>query len=233
VNDEAWLQFNMIQTSHGARDGKTYETVRRDYERLPIRPTMEGEYCYEDHTVNWKAELGRFDDYDNRKGAYWSLFAGGHGFTYGCVDIFPFFEVGLEPDYYSKFGPHLYWKEALLLPGAEQMKHVRALMESRSFFSRIPDQTLIAGDPLEGSDHIQATRDAGGAYAMIYSAAGKAFTLNTGALKGAEAMAWWFDPRTGAFHELGRIFLQGNREFTPPTSGYGQDWVLVVDALEV
>ena len=37
------------------------------------------------------ADSFRFDDYDVRKGSYWSIFAGGHGFSYGCNEIFGFY----------------------------------------------------------------------------------------------------------------------------------------------
>jgi len=40
-------------------------------------------------------------------------------------------------------GPIMPWTEAILEPGAEQMRHARRLMESRPFFTRVPDDAVI------------------------------------------------------------------------------------------
>ena len=60
---------------------------------------------------------------------------------------------------------YYYWYEAMNLPGGADMKHVKDLMLSRPFVSRIPDQTLAVATYEEG-DHIQATR--GDGYAFVY-----------------------------------------------------------------
>ncbi|MBM3862089.1 MAG: hypothetical protein FJ395_20890, partial [Verrucomicrobia bacterium] len=41
--------------------------------------------------------------------------------------------------------------------------------------------------------------------------------------------ASWFDPRTGKTTVIGEFAIAGEREFTPPTSGENNDWVLVLD----
>jgi hypothetical protein len=123
-------------------------------------------------------------------------------------------------------GPHLPWYDALDLPGAGQLKYLRALIESRPMLDRVPDQTLIT-DALGTSDHIQATR--GHDYAFVYSAQGKKFTFNMGKLSGGEFIAHWFNPKNGETKGAGKFPKKVKQEFTPPTSGYGQDWVLIVD----
>jgi hypothetical protein len=40
---------------------------------------------------------------------------------------------------------------------------------------------------------------------------------------------FWFDPRTGKSTSAGQITREGKREFTPPSSGIGNDWILVLD----
>jgi hypothetical protein len=62
------------------------------------------------------------------------------------------------------------------LPGANQMKWIRRLMESHPpLTERIPDQSLILENNLTLSERIQATR--GKDYLFVYSAAGKPFTV--------------------------------------------------------
>jgi hypothetical protein len=122
------------------------------------------------------------------------------------------------------------WQEAIRLPGANQMRHARALIESRPFLTRIPDQSLIAGDALADADHIQATRDAAGSCGFIYSASGKPFMVNLSKLSGNKLRASWFDPRTGGTTLDGEFRnTRTARAFTPPGSGPGSDWVLLLD----
>jgi hypothetical protein len=106
------------------------------------------------------------------------------------------------------------------------MRYVRALVESRPYLSRVPDQSLVAGT-LEGSDHIVATR--GDGYAWIYSPQGRKFTVNLEKISGARVKAWWFNPRTGAVSDAGEFDNKGTREFTCPAEGFGSDWVLGLD----
>ena len=107
------------------------------------------------------------------------------------------------------------------------MRHLRALMESRPFLSRIPDQGLLVGDPGRGDEHLQATRGEG--YAFIYTPRGRPFTVKLGPIAAQRVKAWWFDPRTGAAQDGGEFAAGGQHEFVPPARGPDRDWVLVLD----
>jgi hypothetical protein len=226
-SNESWLDFDMLQSGHG-RDSAAWNMVTTDYLKGPVMPVIEGEANYEDIPVgafsgNLNGPL--LDAYDVRKKAYWETFAGAAGTAYGANEVFQFWNPGLSPD----LNAHIPWKQALNLPGATQVKYLRALMESRSYFSRIPDQSVVVSSTNGGTDHIQATRDAGGAYAMVYSASGLGFTVNMAKITGTAVNAAWYDPRTGKVIPIGRFANTGTRTFTPPSRGYGQDWVLTLD----
>jgi hypothetical protein len=167
----------------------------------------------------------KFDAYDVRKKAYWSVFAGAAGTAYGDNEVFQFYEGGG-----GIMAASMPWKQAVYAPGAGQMQFLRKLMESRPYQSRIPDQSMIASGNFSGTNHIQATRDAAGSYALIYSAGGKSFAVNTAQLVGPRITASWYDPRTGKLTNAGMYANGGTRTFTPPSSGYGNDWVLLLDA---
>jgi hypothetical protein len=221
--EDSWLDFNMIQSGHGAYDIPNYKMITSDYNRVPVKPTMDGENRYEDHAVDHHPERGWFNEYDIRQGAYWGLFAGGHGYTYGNRGVWQMYEPGRDPF----FPLRLYWYDAMDAPGAWQMKHVRDLMLSRPVFSRVPDQSIVQ-DALSGADHIQATR--GDGYAFIYAATGKAFTVNLGKITGNSVVAWWFDPRNGTAARIDEFPNTGTKRFDPPGDpGRGNDWVLVLD----
>jgi hypothetical protein len=107
------------------------------------------------------------------------------------------------------------------------MQHLRRLMESRPFLSRIPDDNLILS-PQTPPTHITATRDSEGSYAMIYMPnASQTVTISTDLLTGEQLKAWWFDPRTGQAKEIETFPREASRSFTSPSEE--PDWVLVID----
>jgi hypothetical protein len=226
-HDDDWLDFNMLQSGHDYnRDN--YDRIAADYARVPAKPCLDGEPSYEDHPAAFKLENGYLSADDVRKFAYWALFAGAHGHTYGCHDIWQFLDLARHPP--ITFA-HTDWREAIDLPGAGQMQYARALIESRPFLTRIPDQALLASDAGSGADRIQATRDQNGSYAFVYSATGQPFSVNLDRLSGETLRASWYDPRTGVATSAGECARAGIRTFTPPSSGPGNDWVLVLDDL--
>ena len=91
VHNEPWLDFNMLQSGHYYLDLPNYDMIRRDYIMFPVKPTIDGEPRYENHPVMgnyWPTDhAGWFDHYDVRKAAYWALFSGAFGHTYGCHDV--------------------------------------------------------------------------------------------------------------------------------------------------
>ncbi len=218
VGDREWLDFNMIQSSHGL-DIANYKWIKADYDLKPIKPVLDGEPRYEDHPINFKSENGYYDDYDIRQAAYWAVFAGGFGHTYGHHSIW---SMNKEPnDYYI-----MTWQEAVDKPGGKQMQYLKELIESRPFFSRVPAQELIAKQ-YPGNNHLQAT--AGEDYAFIYSPTGLPLKVNLGMISGKKIKAYWYDPRTGKVDFIEENINNGTREFLPPSSGRNNDWVLVLD----
>lgn len=219
---DEWLDFNMFQTGH-CRENNVWDRIQHVYNLKPVKPVLDGEPLYEDHPVCFNAkDLGTSSAYDVRKLAWLDVFAGAFGHTYGCHDIWQMYAPHRQP----VNGPHYPWYVALDLPGAGQLKYLRQLIEARPVFERVPDQSLIT-DALNANDRIQATR--GKDYAFVYSTQGKKFTLNATNISGRELVAHWYNPRNGEVKEAGKFSKKTKLDFTPPTSGYGQDWVLIVD----
>lgn len=115
------------------------------------------------------------------------------------------------------------------------MQHGRALIESRPFLTRVPDDSIIVTDrvptsvPGAGRYHFAATRDTDGTFAMVYAPIGRGFTVRMDVIKGAKVQAWWFNPRDGKATAIGFLDNKGERAFTPPDKGEMIDWVLVLD----
>src|SRR6185312_12707323 len=146
--------------------------------------------------AKWSRESSDwFDAYEVRKRAYWSVFAGAHGHAYGCHPVWQWWDPTRERVNHVRTP----WREALLLPGAKQMRHLRTLIESRPFFNRIPDQSLIASPVGIRGSHQRATRANDGSYAFIYTPDGQPFDVSLVKLSGAAVAVRWFNPRNGKF----------------------------------
>lgn len=231
-HDDAWLDFNMRQNGHVAEFTERYSQTRVDYDRTPTKPVLDGEPIYEDHPVSFDAKkLGHSMASDVRRPLYWNLFSGAFGHTYGHHSVWQMWSPGKAPIN----NPLMPWSEAIDQPGAAQMQHGRALIESRPFLTRIPDDSIIVTDrvptsvPGAGRYHFSATRDMDGTYAMVYAPVGRKFSVNLGTITGARVDAWWFNPRDGKARLIGGYENKGVREFTPPDYGEAMDWVLVLD----
>ena len=221
-HNEAWLGFNMFQNGH-CRDNNVYDKIQLAYNLKQKKPVIDGESLYEDHPVCFNVkDLGTSSAYDVRKYAYLDVFAGAFGNTYGCHDIWQFYSKKYE----AVNGPHIFWQEAMNLPGANQMQYVRRLIESHPMLERVPDQSLIIENNYVPSERIQATR--GSDYAFIYTSEGKSFTVILSKIKGNILQAHWYNPRDGKTTNAVNI-SKGTKKFIPPSSGYGQDWVLILD----
>lgn len=225
-HNEPWLDFNMQQTGHGpAERVQSWVRIKADYDRVPVKPVMDGEPLYEDHPIGFRLarEYGYSFDAHVRQRAYWAVFSGGFGHTYGNHSVWQMAMPGKRPIN----GPLFHWHQALHRPGAAQMQYLRNLMESRPFLSRVPDLTLIA-ENWEGAEYVVATRGEG--YAFYYSPQGRPIVANLGKISGERLRAWWYNPRTGEAELIGTFDNRGRREFAPPLlGGLGADLVLVLD----
>ncbi len=231
-HDEEWLDFNMRQNGHAPEFTGRYDQTRVDYDRTPPKPVLDGEPLYEDHPVSFDAKkLGHSIAADVRRPLYWDLFSGAFGHTYGHHSVWQFWTPERQP----VNNPLMPWFDAIDQPGAAQMQHARALLESRPFLTRIPaDDVIVSGRvptsvPGAGRYRFVATRDTEGTYAMVYAPIGRSFSVRMSVIAGSTVRAWWFNPRDGSATSIGTFPDIGEREFTPPDTGEMLDWVLVLD----
>ena len=234
----SWLDFNMFQSGHRRYDQDDTELaygednwryVQADYRLTPIRPTLDGEPSYE-HIPQGLHDTTQplWNDADVRRYAYWSVFAGSCGFTYGHREVFQFFNPGLDMPAYGATIP---WKQALDAPGAGQLIHLKNLMSSIPLFDLVPDQTLVASGQGEKYDYIAACR--GDDFAYLYNYTGRTVDIAMGKIGGLEVNAYWYDPRMGEYLEIGSFDNEGIQTFDPPGAREeGNDWVLVLISMQ-
>ncbi|MDZ7402320.1 MAG: glycoside hydrolase family 140 protein [candidate division KSB1 bacterium] len=226
-----WIDMHTWGSYHEQRDNeRAYFEAYHDWNLPNPKPTLNSEPAYELLPINyhWEdAALGYFDDFDVRQIAYWSVFSGTCGHTYGCHPVWQMYkkEHPIPP---LTNTVHKQWFEALDEPGAFQMGYLKKLMLSRPFFSRIPNQQVIVENPYDPIGYLTAC--SGDGYLMVYIPTGKAVRIYTGLLKANRIKIWWFNPRTGQAHLEGEKENQAKMEFDPPGETMrGNDWVLVID----
>jgi hypothetical protein len=220
--DEPWMMTSMIQSGHGLlppNDLGDPWGITNTYNTCP-KPVLDGEPRYETIYVGLGSGPDRIQPHDSRNAAYWSLFAGSFGHTYGHNDIW---QVGGN----AWGGTGDFWG-SLDAEGAHDMYHVRCLMLSRPFLVRVPDQSVITSAVATDLSHQVATRASDGGYAFVYLAKGGNVTVDMSKISGP-VKAWWYDPRNGSTQVIGEYPNSGTREFSAPSSGSGNDWVLVLD----
>ncbi|XQQ07863.1 MAG: glycoside hydrolase family 140 protein [Leptolyngbya sp. IPPAS B-1204] len=228
-HQDDWLAFNMFQSGHSEADTPNYEMTEANYGLQPVKPTLDGEPCYEDHPIGWNPDNGWFDQFDVRRAAYWSMLAGACGHTYGNHNIWQMWQPGRGPISAARTP----WQEALNHPGATQMGYLRRLFESRPYTELVPDQSLIAGEPGEGGEMIRAAIARDSSFAFLYTPMGKPIQVDLTKLKGDSVNASWYDPRQGIATSIDTFRVDepsaSSTTFAPTTNGRGQDWVLVLD----
>ena len=218
-----WMDFHCFQSGHrkyGQRMGNkdypipdnteedNWQYVDSTWAQKPIKPVIDDEPIYENITIGLHdKEAGTWKAADVRRYAYWSVFAGSCGHTYGHTAIMQFYRPGLPPAYYCTEA----WYDALNDPGFNQMKYLKRLMLSLPYLERIPDQSVIMDNGTR-YDRLIATR--GKDYMLVYDYTMRDITLDLTKITGKKKRIYWMNAATGEMTDLG-IVKDGIHTFRP------------------
>ena len=208
----SWIDFHTFQSGHrrygqrmGNKDYPIPDNTEEDnwmyvdstWAYKPLKPVLDDEPIYEGipqglHDANeplWQAcEVRRY--------AYWSVFAGSCGHTYGHNAIMQFYREGYPPAYHNTKE----WTKALQDPGFNQMKHLKRLMLSLPYFERVPDQSIVIDNGTQ-YDRLATTR--GLDYLLVYNYTSRTMKIDLRKISGAKKNVWWMDASTGRLTYLG------------------------------
>lgn len=212
--DERWLDLSMVYSYFRGFDKAwkkeqpdIYEVSHAEFAKIPVRPFFLGESTYEGEHGEWGSAL------QARKQAYWCVLGGGFGHAYG------------SPNWNMPAN----WREVLELPGANSLRHLRALMESLPWWRLVPDlQNTVAVDGrgrFGSNDYAVTALADNGAFALSYLPSKRALTIDLTKLSGGRVAASWFNPRTGETSRIAEFTEKKVQTFEPPADG---DWVLVL-----
>ena len=227
-----WIDFHMLQSGH-RRDSRPYEMVAEDYARRPVKPVLNGEPGYEGIPDTLSSTGAKLDDEDVRRFAYWSVFSGAFGHTYGANEVWMMWSPALEPLTPKVKPPFLgarrTWRDAVATyPGAQQMRHLRALFDRADRIARVPAQHLLDEPSAGGLHHVAAIAGEDRSWAYVYiPAAAPAPRIRISGLRASRLSARWYNPRTG--NEMESLTIEDRvsplRAVPPDT----QDWVLQLE----
>ena len=229
---DQWIDMHTWGSYHEKHDNeRAYYMPYCDWILPNPKPTLNSEPAYELSAVNydWKnAASGYFDDFDVRQVAYWSVFSGTCGHTYGCDSVWQMYKK-------ENSNPQLtnlvqkQWFEELDEKGAFQMVYLKNLILSRDPLSRIPNNGLLAENPHDPTGRLVAC--SGNGYALVYIPTGKKIYIDLAKFPPKSVKPSWFNPRNGEitpmppFENTGKV-----REFDPPgEEKRANDYVLILD----
>lgn len=229
-----WLDFHMYQSGHrayGQRMGnKEYSIpdnteedcwmyVDSTWTNKPIKPVVDGEPSYEDIPIGLHFPDGpRWKAKDVRRYAYWDVFAGAFGHTYGHNAIMQMHTPGHAVAYASTSKD---WWEAQKDSGYVEMQYLKTLMLALPFVERVPDQSVIYKENGTKYNRLIATR--GNDYLLIYNHTSRAMDIDLAKCSGKIKNVWWMDVTNGNLTYMGE-YKTGKTHLAAPTS---EDFVII------
>lgn len=228
--NEKWIDFHSVQSGHKnySQDSTGYgedswRYIREKYEKNNLKPILDIEPVYEEIPKGLKDTIcGRWSSDDIRRSAYWSVFAGGCGITYGHNSVMQFYSIG---DRDANYFPTKEWEMALEAEGAKQMQYLKLLLEDRMENRR--DLTSWVKNQGTRYDYIIGT--GGEKFALFYTTKGNKIIIDKSRLEHRSYKTFWFNPRNGMRTEAKAIEDPKGWLFSPQgISKLGNDWVLEI-----
>jgi hypothetical protein len=232
VENDSLLDFNMLQTGHGGFDSvpDTLKFVTGEYSRAPKMPVVIGEVSYEGILHGTQAEIQRL--------TFWSaVLSGAGGFTYGANGIW---QVNQNDKPYGP-SPHgaswgdTPWEEAYKLPGSYHLSLAKKFLQKFPWPEMQPHPEWT--DPI-GSDKNPSAPFAAGIpekFRIIYfynpSIPWASNMKVLGIEKSITYNAYFWDPRTGKEHQIGKVTPDNSGSWEIPMQPVMSDWVLVMEKI--
>lgn len=246
--NETWLDFHMFQSGHrrydqaclGVWDDNALkepfygeDNWRYVQDALNIeekKPVLDGEPSYEGIPKGLhNPRNGYWNAAEVRRYAYWSVFAGAAGHTYGNNAIMQFFD---EKSTNSSYGVREYWKEALHHEGAGQMHFLKELMLGVEFTKGRPmDEVLLYG---QRERHYRVATFGGEDYLFCYTYSGEEFEVDLTKFMHKPIEVKWFNPQNGVYSYIDTLQDVDKFHAYPPKKDTGvNDWVLVIKTVTI
>ncbi len=151
---EPWLDILGYQSGHGGNEAAWRWLVdgppARRWAEVPRQAVINLEPCYEYHNRmaaqrgDASAPGGRFSPEDVRRALYWSLLVSPTaGVTYGGHGVWGWDDGSGPPVAHERTGVPLPWREALTMPGAQEVRHLVDAFGAVPWWTLRPDPSLL------------------------------------------------------------------------------------------
>lgn len=227
--EDEWYDFNLIQVSHVLAFKKFVEALPlSDFSAQPHKPTIMAESWYEHHPNRLLEDGVWIGAQDVRFAAYVSLLQGCVGQTYGAHGLWSFFD-GADVGWGEDERPGFWWDE-LNLPGSQQTRHLRTLMDEVRWWALEPHPEWVSTPAAMSAYCAGVHRQT----YLIYVAGGRGPVLVfISDAEGEPYRGRWFDPRSGAWSKAeGAYSTYGSGWIWWTETPDEQDWVLLLERLD-
>lgn len=225
--DEKWLDVIGYQSGHGDDDKTlrwmTEGPLTTDWTRLPHRPFINLEPPYENHVAYQSKKP--ISPETVRRAIYWTLLdAPTAGVTYGGHGVWGWDDGKSAPADHPGTGTPMPWKKALLMPGAEQMKHLADFFNSIDWWRLRPTPVFVVGQPGKdnASHYVAAARTDQKDLMLVYIPEERTVEIKLDALPPSPNITW-INPRTGEKSPAVAVVTANTCQFPTPAEG---DWIL-------
>lgn len=225
--DEKWVGIIGYQSGHGDSDDSLAWLIRgplvQDWNKSPSHPLINLEPPYEGHLAYESKKPFTADLV--RRTLYWSLLNGPTaGVSYGAHGVWGWDDGTKPPTDHPTTGTPLPWKQALLLPGGEQMQHLVKFFTSIEFNQLRPLPEAVVNNPGLQSPrkYVAAARSEKKDLTLVYVPEERTIEILLSSLPPSPEVKW-FNPRTGETSAAVAVITDTTAQF--PTPGEG-DWVL-------
>jgi len=232
TTNPATLDFHMLQPGHlppAPRLG--VESLAIGRERFPGKIIVNGEPPYEGHAGTNLADVQRY--------SFWSsILSGARGYTYGAAGVFQANDrqhpTGNRPD--GGAFDAVFWDEAMMFPGAEQVAAGHRLLQSLNYHRFQPHPEWAQAELRWGADAYPIpfrTYAAGipGECRLIYLPI-RWYHWDGPLIRHLESgiryRAAYIEPNNMKRHELGEISGDSEGNWRAPTLPHMYDWLLLL-----
>jgi hypothetical protein len=222
-HDDAWLDFDMIQIYD--QPERTNEFITYGYEMSPIKPVINAEPSY----YGYGSETER----TYRSQPYWTILSGGPGFNYGQKYVWYYEKTtdGNDLSTMNSGDEDEDWFNYLDTSGTIWTVHWKDLFSSMEWEKLVPDQSLFLTSTGTGLQLKVAAKMSDGKKIIAYFPEGGSATISLTPISDSTISVRWFNPKNGVYSTPTTYSKTSSREFTAPSSGEDNDWVLLINSV--
>lgn len=229
--NEDWLDMIGYQSGHGDNDAAwkwIYDgPPSRDWKIEPPRPFINLEPCYENH-LGYQSHKPHPPEHV-RRAMYWSLLnAPTAGVSYGGHGVWGWDDGTKSPTDHAGTGTPLPWKEALKMPGAEQVRYLKQFFDGIDFWRLRPAPQMLTKQPGDQSPerYVAIAKSVEGDFAVAYIPSDRMIEVKLDQLP-TRPQINWMNPRDGKRTPAVGVVTEGALQLPTPAEG---DWVLLIRA---